>query len=162
MPATLAAAPGLYTWTLTLENGSTRLVVNSSLAAALGAAMPSPVVKAERGPAFDLSGESVTPTVGSLNPASAKIGDPTFTLHVIGTGFRAGCSIVWNGGVEATTLVSPTELTTVVNMETATTPTPIPVSVRTVAGLESAAKTFDLQPAAGAEAEAAQQPAGGE
>jgi hypothetical protein len=143
--ATLAISPGLRLWTLTLDNGTVRQVAASSLQAAITGVLPSPVVKAERGGAVD---PAPAPVLTTLTPPSAKLGDPNFTLHVGGTGFRQGDVILWNGGEEATTFVSPTELTTGVNMATASVATPIPIVVRTITGLDSNALTFDLQPAA--------------
>jgi IPT/TIG domain len=88
------------------------------------------------------------PTVTSLVPPSAKLGDPSFTLHVHGTNFRADAQIVWNGSPEPTTFVSPTEVTTMVNMATASVAMAIPVAVSIGGGLVvSNAMNFDLQPA---------------
>jgi hypothetical protein len=88
------------------------------------------------------------PTLTSLVPTSAEIGDPSFTLHAHGTGFTASSVILWNGAPELTIVVSPTELTTVVNMLTATTPASIPVAVQTGGVHVTAPLPFDLQPAA--------------
>ena len=72
------------------------------------------------------------PTLASLNPNTAVAGDPTqIVLHCIGTGFMAESVIVFNGGVEPTTMVSATELTTIVNPVTATTPGSYPVLIHT-------------------------------
>lgn len=144
---TMYACPGLYIWTLELANGTQRVIAASSLAAAISGTLPSPVVSATRGALVDAT-EAVPPVLTALLPTSAKIGDPSFTVHVTGTGFRAGCEILWNGSPEPTTLVSPTELTTEVNMATAEVPMPIPVVVRTLGGLVSNTLTFTLQPAA--------------
>jgi hypothetical protein len=91
------------------------------------------------------------PAVASLVPASAKLGDPNFTLRVLGTKFSAQSVILWNGSPEPTTFVSATEVTTAVNMATAQVAMPIPVKVRTFT-LESNAVSFDLQAAADVEA----------
>jgi len=143
--STLQIAPGLYAWHLQLADGSTREVLASSLAACLGGGLP--VVAAQRGLAIIGDGsQDVPPTLASLNPATAVIGAASFTLHVLGSGFKASDTILWNGGAESTTFVSATELTTGVNMATATTPGAYPVAVRTVLGKESAALTFTLTP----------------
>lgn len=134
-------APGLYAWTVTLDTGEVRQL----LSAGVPTGFSSPVTKAERGAAY---GPGPLPTVSGLVPAQAPIGAPNFTLHVNGTGFREGDQILWNGSPEPTTLVSPTEVTTLVNMATATTPMPIPVVVRALNGGESNASTFTLNPAA--------------
>lgn len=75
------------------------------------------------------SGSPVPPVLTSLQPSQATIGQPSFTLHVFGTGFKNTDVINWNGGDEPTVFVSSTELTTQVDMTTATTPTTIPVKV---------------------------------
>jgi len=90
----------------------------------------------------------VAPTVTALVPATATIGDPNFTLHVQGTGFTPGSVILWNGGREATVFVSATELTTGVNMATATTAVPIPVAVEVGEVLVTNSLTFNLLPLA--------------
>jgi hypothetical protein len=78
------------------------------------------------------------PTVESLQPSSAEIGQPSFDLHVIGTGFKEGDVIVFNGFDEPTTIVSETEVTTGVNMDVWTAPSaPLPVYVRSADGKES-------------------------
>jgi len=141
----LFLADGLYPWSLTLADGQTRTIMASSLRAALAGVLPSPVVAATRGAA---GATLPPPTVGSLNPTSAKLGDPNFTLHVLGTNFGPGAVIVWNGSPEPTTRVSATELTTLVNMTTAQVAMPIPVSVRSAYGEESNAVTFTILPAA--------------
>jgi hypothetical protein len=133
-------SPGLYVWDVTLEGGETRQL----LAAFLPTHFASPVIAATRGAAYP---PGPPPAVAQLVPPAAPLGAPNFTLHVMGTGFRVGDVILWNGAPELTTLVSPTELTTGINMATATTPMPIPVAVRALSGAVSTAATFELQPA---------------
>ena len=140
MAADVHLCDGLYTWVLDLETGEQRVVLASSLAAAIGGL---PVITATRGPAFD--GDPTPPVLTSLVPAAAQLGDPSFTLHVHGTGFRNSDVILWNGSAEPTTWVSATELTTAVNMATAEVAAAIPVAVRTVVGTVSNTLTFDLQ-----------------
>lgn len=130
---------GLYLWNLTLENGEERISLGSSLNSVIGNL---PVVNAVRGAPY--TDDGVTPVVSSLVPATAQIGGPDFTLHVHGVGFRSGSQILWNGTPEPTTFVSATELTTGVNMATATVPANIPVAVRSLAGQDSNAMTFAL------------------
>jgi hypothetical protein len=90
------------------------------------------------------NGSVASPVLGLLNPSSATIGDASFTLRVIGTGFDAQSQIIWNGSPEPTTYVSATELTTTVNMATATTPAAIPVSVYSGSSVMSNVLTFTL------------------
>jgi hypothetical protein len=73
--------------------------------------------------------ESPQPTVTGLNPASAAVGGPDVVLSVYGTGFTAATEILFNLGVEPTTFVSDTEVTTVVKPSTASGPVTVPVSV---------------------------------
>jgi hypothetical protein len=144
MPPVVSIADSLYTWTLTFADGSTRTVLGSSMQTVIGGIFPSPVTSAVRGPAFDINTDGPPPTVASLNPATAKIGDPSFTLHVIGTGFKPGVIIVFAGMDEPTTFVSPTEVTTLVDMSYWHGPDALPVSVRSLAGVESNAVTFAM------------------
>lgn len=136
-------ASGLYAWTLGLENGETRDVLAPSLGAALWGMLPSPVINAQRGAPIDPAAPS--PSITTLVPATAAIGAPDFTLSVQGANFRSGDVIVWNGNPEPTTVVSPTELTTGVNMATAEIPMEIPVVVRALTGQVSNTATFSLQ-----------------
>jgi hypothetical protein len=90
------------------------------------------------------------PVVTALEPATAVVGAPSFTLHVRGTGFGPGSVIVFAGQDEPTTVVSDTEITTGVNMAVWTAPDPaVPVLVRAADGVESAAQTFAFTAAAG-------------
>ena len=90
---------------------------------------------------------TIPPVLSALVPASARLGDPNFTLHVQGSGFRTGAVILWNGLPEPTTVVSATEVTTGVNMATAEVVMAIPVVVQIASGDVSNTLTFDLQPA---------------
>jgi len=82
------------------------------------------------------------PTITTLVPATAALGDPDVTLQVIGTGFGADSVIVWNGTDAPTTVVSATEVTTVLPMATATAGA-FPVQVRTGGNLSTPA-TFTI------------------
>jgi hypothetical protein len=83
-----------------------------------------------------------TPVVESLNPNTAVIGVPSFDLHVVGSGFTRDSVIVFNGHDEPTTIVSPTELTTGINMAVWLGPSePLPVLVKN-GDVESNALTF--------------------
>lgn len=52
-----------------------------------------------------------TPTLGSVSPTSAAVGDAGFTLTATGTGFVAGTVVNWNGAELTTKFVSPTQIT---------------------------------------------------
>lgn len=135
----ISAADSLHVWNITLESGETRTALGSSAQAVIGNA-PN-VVSVTRGAVFT---PGPAPVVSSLVPATAKLGDPNFTLHVHGTDFREGAKILWNGSPEPTTFVSATELTTLVNMATAQVAVDIPVAVRSLAGQDSNIVTFAL------------------
>jgi hypothetical protein len=90
------------------------------------------------------SGSVVPPVAVSLSPDSAALGSPSFTLHVIGTGFTPTSQIIWNGSAEPTVFVSATELTTEVDMSTAAVAIPIPVAVLNSDGVQSDVITFTL------------------
>jgi hypothetical protein len=70
------------------------------------------------------------PVVDLLVPREATLGEPSFTLRVIGSGFTEDSVIFWNNSPELTTYVSPSEVTTGVNMGTAVVAIPIPVVVQ--------------------------------
>lgn len=88
------------------------------------------------------AGSAVVPKVTSLTPNSAEVGDPSFLLHVHGTGFTAGSIIMFNGGEEPTTYVSATELTTTVNMTTVSVASTVPVAVLSSEGVLSDSMNF--------------------
>jgi hypothetical protein len=100
---------------------------------------------------WSLPGEAPPPpTVTALEPATAVIGAPSFTLHVRGTGFLADSVISFAGHDEPTTLVSPTEVTTGVNMAVWLGPDSVPVAVRNADGQVSAPLSFTFTEAAAA------------
>lgn len=69
------------------------------------------------------------PTIESLSPTEVALGGEDITLTVTGTGFYELSKIMFNGGEEATTYVSPTSLTTIVKPSVATTEGAFPVTV---------------------------------
>jgi hypothetical protein len=143
---TTTIVPGLKLYQVEFEDGSTRDVLALSLASAVADIQPMNVVSAVRlGDQPDIT----APELLSLTPPSAKLGDPSFTLHVLGNGFRPIDVILWNGGAEPTTYVNNGELTTEINMATAQVAMAIPVQVETYGGLLSVnTLMFDLQAAA--------------
>jgi hypothetical protein len=63
--------------------------------------------------------KATTTTIGaiaitSLSPNTAAHGGGGFTLTVNGTGFFAGCVVLWGGAVKATTFVSATQVTALI------------------------------------------------
>ena len=55
------------------------------------------------------------PTVKTLSPSSALAGGAGFTLTLTGTEYLSSSVVNWNGSARATTYVSSTELTAVIN-----------------------------------------------
>ena len=55
------------------------------------------------------------PLIGSLNPSSASVGGPAFTLAVTGTGFDSSSDVQWNGSTRVTKFQSSSKLTTQIN-----------------------------------------------
>ena len=86
----------------------------------------------------------------SLNPDSAGMDDPDFTLECIGQGFTPYSVIVFNGGRENTVFVSPTKITTIVKPSLVSVPITIPVQVEDNSTDEvSDALDFEFTPAEG-------------
>jgi hypothetical protein len=83
-----------------------------------------------RGIGFVSIAGQTPPVLTTLQPATAVLGAPSFTLHVQGTDFGEGAVIVFAGHDEPTTLVSPTEVTTGVDMTMWQGPDTVPVAVR--------------------------------
>jgi hypothetical protein len=95
-----------------------------------------------------LTGGNVTPPkVTSLNPSSIVLGSPSFPLRVVGTGFTPTSVIVFNGGEEPTLYLSSTELTTGVDMSTATTAITVGVAVLNEDGVLSDPVNFEFKDA---------------
>ena len=99
-------------------------------------------------------GGFIPPTLDSLQPSTAVLGSPSFTLRVLGSNFDPAAQIIWNGSAEPTTFVSPNELTTGVNMETAEVAIPIPIVVNSGFGVVSNELIFNFLPAVEPEVEA--------
>jgi len=89
----------------------------------------------------------VPPVIVSLNPTTATVGDPDFTLHVLGTGFKADDVLMWNGAPEATTFVSDTELTTGVTMSLVSVGSVCMIAVQPAIGPPSAPVEFVIHDA---------------
>jgi len=99
-------------------------------------------VEKDEGWVYDeVNQQPVTPTLTSIDPDTAVIGDPDVTLTVTGSDFTPQSVITFNGGNETTEFVSDTELTTIVKPSTATTAGAYPVTVKT-STLESDAVDF--------------------
>jgi IPT/TIG domain len=92
-------------------------------------------------------GEDDAPELLDIDPDVAAIGDPDVTLNCHGEGFTADSVIVFNGGDEPTTFLSPTHLTTIVKPSTAGTPGEYGVTVRNAQG-ESEPLNFEFVEAA--------------
>jgi hypothetical protein len=84
------------------------------------------------------------PTVTSLVPSTVELGEPSFDIHVMGTNFTPLSVIMFNGVEEPTTFVSPTELTTGVNMPLWQAPAVVPIAVQNGLGIESNSIDFSF------------------
>jgi hypothetical protein len=89
-----------------------------------------------------LTGAPPKPVVTSLVPNSAEIGDASFILHVNGSGFDLGSVINFAGHDEPTTLISPNEVNTGVDMSVWKGADVLPVFVRNSNGVVSESKDF--------------------
>jgi hypothetical protein len=85
------------------------------------------------------------PILNSLNPASAGMGDPDFTLEGIGSNCTPKSVIVFNGGDENTTFVDATKVTTGVKPSLVSTPITVPVHVRNSLGQVSEPRGFEFE-----------------
>lgn len=84
------------------------------------------------------------PFISSLSPNTVVLGSPSFDIHVMGSGFTPASIIVFNGFDEPTTFVSPTELTTGINMDVWAAPVVVPVGVRNDDGILSDPQNFEF------------------
>jgi hypothetical protein len=87
-------------------------------------------------------------TVTGLTPDTVAIGEPSFDIHVMGTGFVDGCTINFAGQDEPTTFVSDTEVTTGINMPLWLGPDAVPVFVKNPDDTASNAMDFTFTAAA--------------
>jgi len=94
-------------------------------------------------------------TLTEMEPTSAIIGDDDLTLVLTGTGFTADSIIVFNGGDEPTTLMSDTQVATIVKPSTAGVSGAYPVLVRE-GGVETDALEFTFYEAPEADAQDAE------
>lgn len=88
------------------------------------------------------AGNPAAPVLTAIDPATIAIGEPTFTLHVLGTGFINGAVLVFANHDEPTTWLSPGEVTTDVNMDVWHGADIVPVLVRNPDGVVSNALDF--------------------
>jgi hypothetical protein len=89
----------------------------------------------------DVNVQPVSPTLTSISPDTAVLGDADLVMTATGTDFTPQSTITFNGGAETTTYVSATEITTTIKPSTATTAGAFPVTVKT-STLESDAVDF--------------------
>jgi hypothetical protein len=86
------------------------------------------------------------PVLTAIAPTSATIGDGVFSLTATGSSFDTGAVIVANGVALPTTRISPTQLTTPINLA-GVTPGTVPVLVRNGTEAQSAPQSFVVHPA---------------
>lgn len=94
------------------------------------------------GEGWSWAGTPPAPVLTALDPASAVLGAPTFTLHVRGTGFIDGAVIVFADHDEPTTWLAPDDVTTGVNMDVWLGADTVPVAVRNPDSVVSNALDF--------------------
>lgn len=83
-------------------------------------------------PYLDAAKDPSLPVLFELVPDKAFVGGPNFDIQVTGQNFTADSTIMWNGGAEPTTFVSPNLLTTGVQPGTASGPATIDIHVETL------------------------------
>jgi hypothetical protein len=66
----------------------------------------------------------------AIEPASAVLGSPSFTMRILGTGFTPESILVWNESDDVCAFISETELNTTVNMQSAVAAVAVSVEVR--------------------------------
>jgi len=92
--------------------------------------------------------EVPVPSISSITPSEAAIGDDDVVMQVVGENFFADSVITFNGGDEPTTYESETQLSTTVKPSTATTPGSYPVTVKNGPAVSNAMDfTFNEAPA---------------
>ena len=74
--------------------------------------------------------DSSAPVLTALVPDTAEIGSEDFYISIQGRKFDENTVIWWKDHPEPTTLVSPTEVTTLVRPDTIGAPETLPISVR--------------------------------
>ena len=87
---------------------------------------------------------SATPSISSLNPTCANVGDTQFTLTVNGTNFVSTSIVNWNGAALPTTFVSSTQLTATVAANLITARGTFSITVVSPCGATSNAITFPV------------------
>jgi hypothetical protein len=94
-------------------------------------------------------GNTATPTLTNIDPASKHAGDPAFILTVNGTDFVNGKSVVlFNGSSRTTTYVSTTQLTSSIPASDLGVTGTFPVTVVNAGGGPSNALTLTVSPGA--------------
>jgi outer membrane protein assembly factor BamB len=78
------------------------------------------------------------PTVASLSPSSAHVGDGPLTVTVVGSNFTAQSVLQWGGSARPTTVVSATQLTAVISATDLAAAATVPVTVVTGSATSSA------------------------
>ncbi len=168
-PASATAGGAAFTLTIngtnftsnsTAQWGSTSLTTTYGSATQLTAAVPASLIATagsasvtvttsggtSAGIAFTINAvQATTPTITSLNPASATAGGAAFTLTINGTNFTSSSTAQWGTTSLTTTYGSATQLTAAVPASLIATAGSASVTVTTSAGTSPAA-TFTIQP----------------
>jgi hypothetical protein len=88
--------------------------------------------------------EVACPAISSLNPTSAPVDSPSFTLTVNGSGFVSGSTVEWNGTPLATAYTSAAKLTATVTAGLLTSAGTASVTVVNPIGPASGAASFSV------------------
>ena len=72
---------------------------------------PAPGARPSPPLALSIGEPNPVPDVTGLSPAQAQVGDLSFGITVIGSGFVPGSTVLWNGEIRDTGFIAPTMLT---------------------------------------------------
>lgn len=70
------------------------------------------------------------PSLGSLAPASARVGDPEFTLTMMGSLFVDGAILIWDGSERPTTFIGMSQISAAIGTADLTSSRTVQVTVR--------------------------------
>jgi outer membrane protein assembly factor BamB len=87
---------------------------------------------------------AAVPSISSLSPAAATVGDPSFVLTVTGQRFRSGAVVTWSYADRPTTFVSSTTLLAAIPANDLGRADWVPVGVRNPTGETSFFETFTV------------------
>jgi photosystem II stability/assembly factor-like uncharacterized protein len=148
-PASVVQWNGTDLPTTFVSSTQLQAAVPSSNVSAIGSAHVCVLVPGPQGNASNaltFSTRNPIPVVTAISPPSQLVGGGTLTLTITGSNFIPGSILAWNTTARATTYVSPTQLTTVLNSSDLSTGGTATVTVSNAGpgGGTSAALTFAI------------------